>query len=186
MFRYDRQRKLPRWNFLNTTAEFSEVSVFLGQKMSRVQLQPLTKEELKALKEGFKNMDDNQDGRLQKKEIADYARLNGIDTGFVELMFLMFDTDKSGTISFAEFKRYIKACKLLDTQPAGFYRLVFDALDTNKNGTLNQNELEKFFELIGEPRSSEEIATWIKAVDIKGTNNITFLEICRWLKLEHP
>lgn len=155
-------------------------------KMSRVVLQPLTKDEVKALREGFKNMDDNQDGRLQKNEITDFARLHGIDTGFVELMFLMFDTDKSGTISFAEFKRYIKCCKLLDTQPAGFYRLVFDSLDTNKNGTLNQAEIEKFFELIGNPRSPAEVAEWIKQVDVKGTNNITFLEICRWLKLEHP
>ena len=151
---------------------------------AKIQLPPLTKEDIAALKVTFDVMDTDKSGRLDQEEMTRFAQARGLDPGFIKLLFVMFDKDKSGTICFKEFKHFIKAMRLLDTTPEAFYRMVFDAIDTDKNGTFSARELSIFFQALGHNISVEEAGEMIAKIDSKGTKTVTFHEILIWLKLQ--
>lgn len=145
----------------------------------------LTKAEIAELKSSFEAMDTNQNGVLERSEMENFARLNGMDTHFIKLLFVMFDKDKNGSISFIEFKRYIKTARIMDTDPKAFFKLVFEAIDSDRSGVFTAAELMEFCDVIDQPCTQEEADAAIAAMDLTSSKSVTFLEVWRWLKRSH-
>lgn len=138
--------------------------------------------DLDKLKISFDSMDSDKNGTLDRDEVNEFAKHNGFDGSFVKLLFLLFDKDKSGDLTFKEFLDFIGVMRLSEKDPRLFYRRVFDAIDTNKGGSLDKHEIASFCDYIGQPVTLTEAEALVKKYDRAGTNSLTFTEICAWLE----
>lgn len=141
-----------------------------------------TQADLDKLKTSFEAMDEGKNGTLSHVEVERFAQQNGMSGNFVKLLFLLFDKDKSDSLSFKEFLDYIGVMRLSETDPKVFYRRVFDAIDKNKGGSLDKDELVSFCDYLDHPITPAEAVALIQKYDRAGTKTLTFNEICNWLE----
>lgn len=120
-------------------------------------------------------------------------------------VFREIDTDKSGTVSFAEFSRAcqmlsievgvdeIKDFKKSDVSGLGelsfdefcvfyIYRLksAFDSIDVDKNGEVGVVELKKAFEALGFKSTLREVRSLLLRVDKDRNESVNLTEFCNF------
>ena len=143
---------------------------------SFIATQCLTNAETKELRDIFKQMDANGDGRLSKQELLDYfSKEMGEEEARaeVERIFSEVDTDNSG---FVEYSEFIKASMDGKTRNNKSYlKRAFDMFDKDGSGTITIDELKKI--LAGGSVSNEGVWSQIvKDVDQNGDGVIDLQE----------
>jgi Ca2+-binding EF-hand superfamily protein len=130
-------------------------------------------------------IDTNQDGLLSQEEMARFAKLYGLNPGFVPLAFLIFDkeNDTEGGLSLDEFMDVMGVAADFDRNKRGFYRRVFDAIDVNQSGAISAPELCKFCRYMGATLTEHEADEVIKSMDYTGTGKLVWDDLCHWLGL---
>jgi len=93
-------------------------------------------EEETQLRDWFLSVDADESGKITAEELR-VALLNGdwspFDMETVKMLITIYDTDRSGTIEFAEFAKLWKYIK--------HWQIVFDHFDQDKSGAIDTKEL---------------------------------------------
>ena len=141
--------------------------------------QILSHKDEKELRDNFRAMDKNGDGRLGSEELVTLYRTNYGEeaASYVKEIMQVLDSDSSGTIDYSEF---LKAC-LQETKHLNKQNLVktFNMFDKDNNGKITAEELKNMLQ--GEEIADEKVWTdIIKEVDKNGDGVIDiheFLEL---------
>ncbi|KYR02345.1 EF-hand domain-containing protein [Tieghemostelium lacteum] len=124
------------------------------------------------IKDLFKKLDVNNDGRLSKSEIKDgffKLKIPSNDES-INNFIQNVDDDKDGTISFSEFEKFTNN-NLIQLKK------VFNELDSDHNGSLDIHEIEESIKKLGLPMYSEqELARLFHRIDTNKDNKIDFNE----------
>jgi calcium-binding protein CML len=131
----------------------------------------------------FQQIDADDNGLLSPEELAHFAKISDIDPHFVDLAFLMFDGDKTGSLKFEEFVDFMKIARNFDHDKRSFLRRVFQAVDEDKSGSIDGSELQKLSEILGQPMTLEEATKVVKLWDFTGTGKVIFDDFCHWFGL---
>ena len=139
------------------------------------------------LKSLFCKYDHDNSGMLQQEEIEQLLECDlAMTVEEAELYSLLLDGDGSKSISFEEFKTWLKSGEKLESikNESQFYILgkavdLFKSYDTNKEGTLDTTEFRKL--MINLNYNSEIIKSAIEAIDKDSNDIISFPEFLRWL-----
>ncbi|MCJ1361245.1 hypothetical protein MMC16_000343 [Acarospora aff. strigata] len=117
----------------------------------------------------FKAVDTEGRGQLTERELGS-ALVNGDFTSFdpytVRMMIRMFDTDRSGTIGFAEFRN-------LWTFLAS-WRTLFDRFDRDHSANISQSEFADALVAFGYTLSPSFVALLFRTYDRRGDGAISF------------
>ena len=138
--------------------------------------QCLSVAETKELRDAFKQMDINGDGKLSKEELFEYFSkdLGGEEANNeVIKIFSQVDTDGSGYVDYSEFLKASIDSKTMENKK--HLKKAFDLFDSDGSGTISADELKKI--LTGGSVAGDD--TWaqvIKEVDKNGDGVIDFEE----------
>ncbi|KAF2421007.1 EF-hand [Tothia fuscella] len=117
----------------------------------------------------FKAVDKDGSGQLTEGELRT-ALVNGdwspFDAHTVRMMIRMFDTDRSGTISFDEF------CGLWGFLAA--WRNLFDRFDADRSGNISYNEFQEALVAFGYRLSQGFVSLLFRTYDRRGENAMSF------------
>lgn len=149
--------------------------------MSKVQARKssLSKGQIKALKEGFDNMDMNCNGKLDPDELADYMRFSGHDTRYINAIFRVFDEDHDNGLCFGEFVHYVEVCSQSQTNPKLLFKMIFDTIDVDKDGRISVEEIMEFSKLCCHPLTYSEALAAVQKADDNSDGLIDFDELCK-------
>ncbi|OHT05581.1 hypothetical protein TRFO_26657 [Tritrichomonas foetus] len=136
-----------------------------------------TKTEQEQLRIEFDSIDEDGNGQLNRDELEKFCGSeNGIGVNAVELIFLLVDSDNSGTITFDEYLEFCNLMVVLSSDENEFFQKIFNAVAGKENGTLGVDELERFYRLVGADMSRKQIRKLIKANDSDRDQRLTFAE----------
>lgn len=132
----------------------------------------------KALREVFKKIDKNGDGRLSKQELIDEYKTH-VDRveaeNLVDKIMIECDTDENGYIDYSEFlKATLDIKKILS---AANLKAAFNLFDTDGSGKISANELRKVLD-----NGHVDISVWdeiVNEVDLNGDGEIDLEEFQR-------
>mmetsp|Transcript_4797 Transcript_4797/g.8947 ORF Transcript_4797/g.8947 Transcript_4797/m.8947 type:complete len:483 (-) Transcript_4797:657-2105(-) len=143
-------------NFRNSIKLKDAVCTFISTLM-------LTSQETEEMREAFRALDKNHDGKLSKQELLDeYSILKGQEeaTQEVDRVFDLVDTDKSGYIDYSEFiKATVDHSKMLS---AANLESAFSMFDTDGSGCITKEELSR---LLGANYDDDEWNRILEEVD---------------------
>jgi len=138
--------------------------------------QLLSAQETKELREVFREIDKNGDGKLSREELMqEYLKTMGIEEATTEVDRIMekVDSDGSGFIDYTEFlKASLDMKKVLNVQNL---EMTFSMFDTDSSGKISATEIKK---LLGNGGDIDE-EVWqgiIKEVDQNGDGEIDLVE----------
>ena len=137
----------------------------------------LSEDEIKKIKEMFKRIDVDNDGKLSLEEMKKVFSKGDIKIEFNEEIFNQIDTDKSGSIEYTEF---ISACieknVYLNEERL---REAFSLFDSDKSGKISRNEIERVLKL---GVNSKEIDAIMAKHDTNKDGEIDFKEFLEMMK----
>ena len=139
----------------------------------------LTEAQLAQLRQSFQVIDTDHNGLLDKEELTRFMKASGLDVKFVPAIFLLFDTNKDGGLSFDEFKEYLKACLMNGSDPRHFFRLIFNAIDSDGSGSLCAEEMVQFAQLCGKDITMEDALRELAIYDTDHSGSLEFDEVCK-------
>jgi len=117
----------------------------------------------------FRQVDKDGSGTLTERELRS-ALVNGDYTSFdphtITMMIRMFDSDRSGSISFVEF------CGLW--RFLGDWRSLFDRFDVDRSGAINVTEYQNALTSFGYRLSSNFIETMFRQYDKRNEGQLSF------------
>lgn len=144
-------------------------------------------EELEEIKGAFLDFDEDGDGKLNVDEAMNLMDQFAIDPLLAPLVFEICDKDKTGAISYDEFKVYFQLLIDLENDPSCIYRNLFEKFDKDHSGYLDENEAAKFVKFfIGDDSSNREIQKYIRKIDKDRSGKLKFSEIVSFLdKIEN-
>lgn len=142
-----------------------------------------TATELEGLRTQFDNIDNDNNGLLDKDEMKRFYVNSGIDVQFVDISFLIFRKKDEDSFTYDEFIEFMAISEQMDTKPRLFYKKVFNAMDLDGNGAIDADELVKFCALLHSPISAFQAATLIKSVDARKINAMLYDDLCRYIGL---
>mgnify|MGYP000385443754 FL=1 len=140
-----------------------------------VSTQLLSAKETKRLKQVFRSIDRNGDGKLSRDELVEYSMIMGVVNAESEVDQIMreVDTDQNGYIDYTEFikasfdfNKYLTAERL---------KAAFNVFDSDRNGMISASELKNILKKGG----SYDEEVWkqiIKEVDKNGDGMIDIQE----------
>ncbi|CAG9313942.1 unnamed protein product [Blepharisma stoltei] len=138
--------------------------------------QCISQQDTKDMREAFRAMDTNGDGKLSKEELlAQYVRTMGPEMAEVEVNRIMAeaDSDNNGFIDYTEF---LKATLDLKTaMSAENLKVAFDVFDKDGSGKISTLELKRILE----GGAQTEKSLWnmiVNEVDLNGDGEIDFSE----------
>lgn len=145
-----------------------------------VSLTPEKKIELASL---FQIYDKDQNGRLDKKEFAEYCKrvFQAPEPVSVDHkhLFKIIDADGNGTVSFDEFMAFNES--MIQLKEKGdvkkYYKMVYDLCDKGKKGYLTPKEFTKFLKYTGTKVGMFEGKKQMKKFDMDGDGKIEWEEI---------
>lgn len=130
----------------------------------------LSKEEEKRLKDLFRKIDRNQDGRIDIGDLSAAVKSSNIPSVANQTKeFLKHDADKDGKIDFDEFITYV-------TEHEKKLKLYFGKIDVNQDGTIDVGEIQESFQKLGINIDRKEAEKLLKRMDKDGTLKIDWSE----------
>lgn len=126
----------------------------------------IPEEKLTPLIEMFKQLDSNQDGKIEIDEYLNFALLK--EKIRLTKKFRVVDMDKDGCIEFEEF--------VMATEPNFPILKKFRELDFQHNGLLSLEDAINIADRLTLPLDIEQITTMVKQVDRDGDGQITYYE----------
>jgi Ca2+-binding EF-hand superfamily protein len=132
---------------------------------------------LREMARKFRELDIEHTETLDEDVVTSFLETHSKDPIMAKVSFRLFDLDKDGALSFAEFALFLKGLELLESNPIEFYRLVFNSVDVNDAGELDSNEFALFCNLLGMDESIEEAATLISKLTHGLATSITFEQL---------
>ena len=134
-------------SMLENFYEFSKESSLQRLVRNFIAVSISTTDTINQIRNDFKLMDKNKDGKISKKEFTEYSSIMaenlGIETNELELMFQKIDTDKSGFIDYTEFLSASLNNSLISERKN--LESVFNFIDKNKSGFISPFEFKSIF-----------------------------------------
>ena len=166
--------KMESFNY-NSLIEFSKMNKFKKSVLSFVANRTENKH-IKALKDTFTAMDENEDGLITLEELENaFTKLNIKDCD-LKTLFEHIDYNKNGYINYTEFlaacideKTYMTEEKLFDA---------FQMFDKDKSGKISAKEIQNVM------HNDEKLSAFkdmIKQVDLDEDGEINYEEFCRMM-----
>ena len=170
------KRELPKTEVyseaLKNLKNFRSTSILRDAVNTFITTQFISTNDTKDLREVFRNMDKNGDGKLSKDELMEeYLKIMGESEAKEEVDRIMkeVDSDNNGFIDYSEFlKGSLDSSKVLSIQNL---KLAFQMFDQDGNGTISASELKKV--IAGKGLADNKI--WndiIMEVDMNGDGEI--------------
>lgn len=161
---------------INNLRTFQKSSKLREAVSTFITTQCVSLADTKELREVFKAMDTNGDGKLSKEELLEYfTKEMGLEAAQEEVGRIMkeVDTDNNGYVDYTEFIKATLDDKTMNS--AGFLKRAFNLFDKDGSGTISALELKKI--LAGGDMCEETIwAQIIKDVDENGDGEIDLQE----------
>ena len=136
----------------------------------------ISKEETARLQAVFKQLDENQDGKLQYEEVLKgYTVFFGEDVAALEVkrLFELADIDHSGEIDFSEFiLATVNRNSLMQEEKL---RQAFRFYDKDGSGSISTDEIKSVLG-VGKKISEEVWAEVVREVDANGDGEVDFSE----------
>jgi Ca2+-binding EF-hand superfamily protein len=133
--------------------------------------------ELRDLVKKFREFDADHSDTIDENELNTFLDTVPCDPVMAKAAFRLFDLDKDGALSFAEFALFLRGLDMLRQNPIEFYRLLFKSVDVNDDEHLDSNELALFCNLLGMDESIEEATMLISRLTRDGSSSVTFDEL---------
>jgi Ca2+-binding EF-hand superfamily protein len=133
--------------------------------------------ELRDLVKKFREFDIDHSDTLDEDELNSFLDTVPCDRVMAKAASRLFDLDKDGALSFAEFALFLRGLEMLRQNPTDFYRLLFKSVDVNDDERLDANELALFCNLLGMDESIEEALMLISRLSRDASNSVTFDEL---------
>jgi Ca2+-binding EF-hand superfamily protein len=130
--------------------------------------------EIREMVKLFREFDTDESESLDETELNNYLRSIGQNSVFALMAFRLFDLDKDGSLSFAEFALFLKGMELLADDPIEFHRFVFKSVDVDDNEQLDANELSLYCNLLGMNESIEECLILVSRLTKGKSSSVTF------------
>ncbi|GFN91173.1 calmodulin-like protein [Plakobranchus ocellatus] len=143
----------------------------------------VSEEEKREIREAFDILDEDGDGKLSLDEMRTLLQSQFMvftDAQANELL-AELDTDKSGTIEFEEFEKYVIDNNLSKPTPEEFgseMKEAFEMFDTDHNGYIDVEEFKTFMMTMGDQMTEEQVSEMMKEVDTNGDGKIDYKEFC--------
>ncbi|XP_046340602.1 calcium-binding mitochondrial carrier protein SCaMC-2-like isoform X1 [Haliotis rufescens] len=135
------------------------------------------------LKELFKKLDVNQDGRIDIDDLTSALDTMNVpqvpdhaQKEYAQKLFLKYDKDKDGEIDFSEFVNYVR-------EHEQHLKLYFKKIDTNEDGTIDVSEIRESFRKLGVHIDTAEAEKLLMRMDKDGTLKIDWNEWREFLLL---
>ena len=136
----------------------------------------ISKEETARLQAVFKELDENQDGKLQYEEVLKgYTVFFGEDVAALEVkrLFELADIDHSGEIDFSEFiLATVNRNSLMQEEKL---KQAFKFYDKDDSGSISTDEIKSVLG-VGKKISEEVWADVVREVDANGDGEVDFSE----------
>ena len=137
-----------------------------------------TGKEFETIRDDFIILDKNGDGRINREEML--GLLQGKKEENLDFMLKLMDADGNGTVEFIEFLEimaFLSYNKGLDIRLA---KQFFRALDKDGDDFLSVEEIQKFYEMMGDPKekrpTKSEIEVLVLSLDTDGDRQVSFDE----------
>jgi len=134
----------------------------------------------------FHRLDSNGSGRLEYEEFVDALDLAGAAPGYARRLFRLFDTDESGSLSFAELTQGL-AVLSPNCEPLDRLKLAFITCDLDAEGGVTLSSLRRVVAYAAErqrastgraPIDAERLEAAFAASDRDGDRALDFNEFC--------
>ncbi|GAB4858169.1 Probable calcium-binding protein cml18 [Ancistrocladus abbreviatus] len=147
----------------------------------------LDDEHIAELREIFRSVDRNNDGKLTQLELGSLLRSLGLkpSDGQLEALIQAADQNNNGMIEFSEFIALVAPdiipakCPYTEEQ----LKQLFNMFDRDGNGYITAAELVHSMEKLGHVLSAEELTGMIKEADKDGDGTISFQEFSQAISL---
>jgi Ca2+-binding EF-hand superfamily protein len=155
------------------------------KKTPGLKVKHFTPDELEKVRAHFRLIDTDNDGKLTRAELSEFASLYKIDPSFINLAFRIYDTDRNDRLDIEEFVKFNEFSRDIGTNPDPFYQLLFRAIDEDNDGALTAAEVQEFCELLGLECTEEQAKHIIQSMDHRGIGKLICEDLIRWLHNRH-
>jgi len=140
-------------------------------------LNELSQEEIDVYQRAFDAFDTDKTGDITVEELGELFRNLRQNPGTTELQDIIseFDTDRNGTVSFAEFIDMMTR-KTSNTDVEAEMKAAFDVFDSDHCGFISADELKTVMSTIGEKLTDSEFEEIIKEADTNCDGKISYEE----------
>jgi calcium-dependent protein kinase len=158
-------------NFQSRTKLHNAISSFISSQV-------ISNKDTRELREIFKSLDTNGDGKLSREELL--CGLEASNSELIAEIMRQVDTDKNGYIDLEEF--LVAAFNQQTLLSRENMKKAFDMFDLDGNGSVSYNELQTVLGLGN--AASQKIWTEVNENRVKSSENeITFVEFCDLLRI---
>lgn len=143
----------------------------------------ISDEEKKEIRDAFNILDEDGDGKLSLDEmrLLLQSQFMTFTDAQANALLAELDTDKSGTIEYDEFEKYVIDNGLSKPTAEEFgseMKEAFEMFDTDHNGYIDAVEFKSFMMTLGDQMSEEQVSELMKEVDTNGDGKIDYKEFC--------
>ncbi|CAG00807.1 unnamed protein product, partial [Tetraodon nigroviridis] len=117
----------------------------------------------------FRQLDLNEDGKVDVSELRTALAARGLRQGTAEEIVLKSDINHDGLLDFQEFSQYLQAHEKR-------LWLMFHSVDRNKDGRIDVGEIQHLFQKLGVAVTLEQASRILKSMDRDGTMTISWTE----------
>ncbi|XP_076456444.1 neo-calmodulin-like isoform X2 [Babylonia areolata] len=142
--------------------------------------------ERKDIRDAFKILDVDGDGKLSKPELETLLRgqfVVACDKDLVDLMAKM-DMDSSGSVDYEEFEEFVAKNNLTKYNPEEASEEMLDAFqvfDKDNDGFIDLEEFRAVLTSIGDKMTDEELKVLMQDADVNGDGKIDYKEFCTFM-----
>ena len=144
----------------------------------------LTGEEFETLRDYFKDLDEDEDGKITRSELKAYFEVRSVSRSDddVDTMMRMMDSDVSGSVEFPEFLEMLAFFEYNKGISEWQLRQMFRSKDKDGNGVLSADEIKLLFSMFTDWNTvphQKEIEDIIKSLDNNDDGKIDYEEFIK-------
>ena len=140
-----------------------------------------SRRQLRDLKKGFDQLDQDGSGTLDAKELAVFCK--GVELAnpqqMASLVVQIYDTNHTGSINWEQFTKFYDI--LISGDAEAIFHLLFLSLDTEKTGQLNRPQIKQFLALMDTKCTDKELDEFMKEVDTDGNGKLSLDEVLNFV-----
>ena len=122
------------------------------------------------MEEAFRQFDDNDNGRIEKKELRKALKHLGVDATHVTKALKgaldKYDADGTGSLDLLEFRLFVRGL------PGDRVEGAFKQFDANRSGTIELRELKKALKSLGVAATSKVVTAALAKYDDDGSKQL--------------